>query len=158
MCCTRHRELTLCNPMQNHERDWPKSGDRYTNMAEDSGRFLLPLPKPKALSNHQGLVLDSPIHSRLCIMVALMLCWTCVKARVKAGLWAFLAEGLAVLTGGECGVPFWQRFFMPTGPIKWVDAQSQRRSPEWYSFDHGPIHFLQISTEVRSRLPLASLG
>ncbi len=50
--------------------------------------------------------------------------------------------------GGECGVPFWQRFFMPTGPIKWVDAQSQRRSPEWYSFKHGPIHFLQISTEV----------
>ena len=50
--------------------------------------------------------------------------------------------------GGECGVPFWQRFFMPTGPIKWVDAQSQRRSPEWYSFDHGPVHFLQMSTEV----------
>ena len=46
-------------------------------------------------------------------------------------------------------MPFWQRFFMPTGPIKWVDSQSQRRSPEWYSFDHGPIHFLQMSTEVR---------
>ena len=45
-------------------------------------------------------------------------------------------------------MPFWQRFFMPTGPIKWVDAQSQRRSPEWYSFDHGPVHFLQMSTEV----------
>lgn len=57
--------------------------------------------------------------------------------------------------GGECGVPFWQRFFMPTGPIKWVDAQSQRRSPEWYSFDHGPVHFLQMSTEVCSALVLA---
>lgn len=45
-------------------------------------------------------------------------------------------------------MPFWQRFFMPTGPIKWVDAQSQRRSPEWFSFKHGPIHFLHISTEV----------
>ncbi|CAL8471735.1 g11277 [Coccomyxa elongata] len=70
----------------NHERDWPYSGDRFLNLATDSG--------------------------------------------------------------GECGVPFWQRFFMPTGPIKWVDAQSQRRSPEWFSFKHGPIHFLQISTEV----------
>jgi hypothetical protein len=37
---------------------------------------------------------------------------------------------------------------MPTGPIKWVDAQSQRRSPEWFSFKHGPVHFLHISTEV----------
>jgi hypothetical protein len=37
---------------------------------------------------------------------------------------------------------------MPTGPIKWVDAQSQRRSPEWFSFKHGPLHFLHISTEV----------
>lgn len=50
--------------------------------------------------------------------------------------------------GGECGVPFWQRFFMPTGPIKWVDAHSQRRSPEWFSFEQGPVHFLQMSTEV----------
>ncbi|KAK9918496.1 hypothetical protein WJX75_004496 [Coccomyxa subellipsoidea] len=70
----------------NHERDWPYSGDRFLNLATDSG--------------------------------------------------------------GECGVPFWQRFFMPTGPIKWVDAQSQRRSPEWFSFKHGPLHFLHISTEV----------
>ncbi|EIE21772.1 Metallo-dependent phosphatase [Coccomyxa subellipsoidea C-169] len=70
----------------NHERDWPYSGDRFLNLASDSG--------------------------------------------------------------GECGVPFWQRFFMPTGPIKWVDAQSQRRSPEWFSFKHGPVHFLHISTEV----------
>ena len=51
-------------------------------------------------------------------------------------------------------MPFWQRFFMPTGPIKWVDAQSQRRSPEWFSFDHGPIHFLQMSTEVSASLML----
>ena len=67
-----------------------------------------------------------------------------------------LSPTLQCRAGGECGVPFWQRFFMPTGPIKWVDSQSQRRSPEWYSFDHGPIHFLQMSTEVCAILAFLS--
>ncbi|CAK0782920.1 hypothetical protein CVIRNUC_006115 [Coccomyxa viridis] len=40
-------------------------------------------------------------------------------------------------SGGECGVPYDKRFPMPLpGPDK-----------EWYSFDHGPMHFLQFSTE-----------
>lgn len=40
-------------------------------------------------------------------------------------------------SGGECGVPLERRFIMPqAGPDK-----------PWYSFDFGPIHFLQYSTE-----------
>lgn len=40
-------------------------------------------------------------------------------------------------SGGECGVPLERRFTMPqAGPDK-----------PWYSFDFGPIHFLQYSTE-----------
>lgn len=43
-----------------------------------------------------------------------------------------------MLPGGECGVPTYQRFKMPAA------AYGQL----WYSFDMGPVHFLQISTEV----------
>ena len=39
-------------------------------------------------------------------------------------------------SGGECGVPYYRRTRMPT------PAQDQ----PWYSFDFGPIHFLQYST------------
>jgi acid phosphatase type 7 len=40
-------------------------------------------------------------------------------------------------SGGECGVPYYARFPMPT------------ESPDhhWYSFERGPIHFLLMSTE-----------
>ena len=42
-----------------------------------------------------------------------------------------------ISSGGECGVPFEKRSGMPLpGKDKW-----------WYSFDFGPIHFLQYSTE-----------
>lgn len=41
--------------------------------------------------------------------------------------------------GGECGVSHQRRFKMP--------APATEDSP-WYSFDFGPIHFLQYSTEV----------
>ncbi|RMZ57116.1 hypothetical protein APUTEX25_002348 [Auxenochlorella protothecoides] len=45
--------------------------------------------------------------------------------------------GMAYDSGGECGVPYAARTGMPTaGPDR-----------PWYSFDHGPIHFLQYSTE-----------
>ncbi|CAL8470701.1 g10243 [Coccomyxa elongata] len=40
-------------------------------------------------------------------------------------------------SGGECGVAYGKRFPMPL----------QGKDKEWYSFDHGPIHFLQFSTE-----------
>lgn len=40
--------------------------------------------------------------------------------------------------GGECGIPTYQHFKMP----------SQEPQKMWYSFDMGPIHFLQISTEL----------
>jgi hypothetical protein len=39
-------------------------------------------------------------------------------------------------SGGECGVPYYRRTRMPT--------PSEDRP--WYSFDFGPIHFLQFST------------
>jgi len=40
-------------------------------------------------------------------------------------------------SGGECGIAYSRRCRMPLGP--YADA--------WYSFDFGPIHFLQYSTE-----------
>jgi len=40
-------------------------------------------------------------------------------------------------SGGECGVPYEKRFRMPTS------APDQ----PWYSFDHGPVHFVTMSTE-----------
>ena len=33
--------LELLPAVQNHERDWPRSGDRMSNMAEDSGELML---------------------------------------------------------------------------------------------------------------------
>ena len=39
--------------------------------------------------------------------------------------------------GGECGVPTHKRFQMPGDPDKY-----------WYSFDAGPVHFLQYNTEL----------
>eukprot|EP01138_Halocafeteria_seosinensis_P005643 gb/GECG01005769.1/.p1 GENE.gb/GECG01005769.1/~~gb/GECG01005769.1/.p1 ORF type:complete len:624 (+),score=34.21 gb/GECG01005769.1/:1-1872(+) len=44
-------------------------------------------------------------------------------------------------SGGECGVPYFQRFHMP-GP-----GNSTVRSL-YYSFDWGPIHYLVMSTET----------
>jgi hypothetical protein len=41
--------------------------------------------------------------------------------------------------GGECGVPFWKRMLMPVSEHPWVDAQAQRRAPEWYSYNYGPV-------------------
>ena len=41
--------------------------------------------------------------------------------------------------GGECGVPFWKRMLMPVNDHPWVDAQAQRRAPEWYSYNYGPV-------------------
>ena len=42
------------------------------------------------------------------------------------------------VAGGECGVPTYQHFKMPAAEYGKL----------WYSFDMGPVHFLQISTEM----------
>ena len=39
--------------------------------------------------------------------------------------------------GGECGIPFYKRYQMPSEFLKL-----------WYSFDVGPIHNLVFSTEL----------
>ncbi len=39
--------------------------------------------------------------------------------------------------GGECGIPFYKRYQMPSEYLKL-----------WYSFDVGPIHNLVFSTEL----------
>ena len=44
--------------------------------------------------------------------------------------------GMAYDSGGECGVPYELRTGMPAAG----------RDRPWYSFDHGPVHFLQYST------------
>ncbi|PSC73699.1 inactive purple acid phosphatase 27 [Micractinium conductrix] len=41
-------------------------------------------------------------------------------------------------SGGECGIPYYRRTRMPT---------SGGEDAHWYSFDFGPIHFVQYSTE-----------
>eukprot|EP00731_Ephydatia_muelleri_P016712 Em0009g1136a len=41
-------------------------------------------------------------------------------------------------SGGECGVPFYNRFHMP---------EQHGYQPWWYSFDYGMAHFAVISTE-----------
>jgi len=40
-------------------------------------------------------------------------------------------------SGGECGVPYDLRFHMP----------GTDRDMPWYSYDHGPVHFVVISSE-----------
>jgi hypothetical protein len=62
-------------------------------------------------------------------------------------------------SGGECGVAYDRRFAMP-GPAGavWAAASggfgggggavvSPRNDTPWYSFDYGPMHVLQYSTE-----------
>jgi hypothetical protein len=39
-------------------------------------------------------------------------------------------------SGGECGVPTAARFLMPTPGL--------RERSMWYSFDHGPVHFVSL--------------
>jgi len=50
---------------------------------------------------------------------------------------AWLTCAAHALAGGECGIPFERRMKMPL----------PGRDKSWYSFDFGPIHFLQYSTE-----------
>ena len=50
--------------------------------------------------------------------------------------------------GGECGVPYRERFAMPyNASVNWTDGFGRTHGAEWYSFDHGPVHFLTYSTE-----------
>ena len=52
-------------------------------------------------------------------------------------------------SGGECGVPFIERFTLPYDTSKpWWDDVGVKRNPEWYSFEQGPIHFLSFTTEL----------
>ena len=66
-----------------------------------------------------------------------------------------------LLSGGECGVVYNQRFTLPKapGPQKVAGGYLKRAgapgpfvgtdmAPLWYSYDHGPIHFLVYSTEL----------
>eukprot|EP01052_Picozoa_sp_SAG31_P022731 SAG31_NODE_1823_length_7191_cov_9.623519_5_plen_377_part_00 len=49
-------------------------------------------------------------------------------------------------SGGECGVPTAWRFKMPTPPTPASAAPGD--APYWYSFDHGPAHFVMVNTEL----------
>ena len=42
-----------------------------------------------------------------------------------------------ICIGGECGIPFYKRYQMPSEYLK-----------PWYSFDVGPIHNLVFTTEL----------
>ena len=52
---------------------------------------------------------------------------------LSIGLWRCMKQG------GECGVPFWKRMLMPVSDHPWVDAEAQRRPPEWYSYNYGSV-------------------
>lgn len=56
---------------------------------------------------------------------------------------------LDVHLGGECGVPYFHRFDMPYNLSQTYTGQYGRGpfTPAWYSYDHGPVHFLTYSTE-----------
>lgn len=57
---------------------------------------------------------------------------TVLEQFVDQGIWHNWADA-----GGECGVVHERRFKMPLpAPDK-----------QWYSFNYGPVHFLQYSTE-----------
>ena len=36
-------------------------------------------------------------------------------------------------------MPFWKRMLMPVSDHPWVDAEAQRRPPEWYSYNYGSV-------------------
>lgn len=60
-------------------------------------------------------------------------------------------EDAAIDSGGECGVPYEYRFDLPypTGEGATFAADNGNNySSLWYSFDQGPVHFLQYSTEL----------
>ncbi|KAK9804531.1 hypothetical protein WJX73_005386 [Symbiochloris irregularis] len=54
-------------------------------------------------------------------------------------------------SGGECGIPYFARFDMPYNTTQQWTNQWERPGPSsgaaWYSYDHGPIHFVTYSTE-----------
>nr|QOL01233.1 putative extracellular protein TR9_041a [Trebouxia lynnae] len=57
--------------------------------------------------------------------------------------------GTGIDSGGECGVPFEQRFQMPYNTsMPYLGDDGVSRNPLWYSFDHGSIHFLGYTTEL----------
>jgi len=68
----------------------------------------------------------------------------------QAGIWG------GTDSGGECGVAIQKRFPMPSPPSKRAKhpVSSPHASPPqgfsdspWYSFDHGPVHLLVMSSE-----------
>lgn len=46
-------------------------------------------------------------------------------------------------SGGECGVPYSRRFRTPVGEVDGFKGASTL----WYSFSHGPVFFVMMSTE-----------
>jgi len=46
-------------------------------------------------------------------------------------------------SGGECGVPFYMRFPLPSGYSQKPDGENLH----WYSFNTGPLHIIMMSTE-----------
>ena len=46
---------------------------------------------------------------------------------------------------GECGIPYERRLIMP-GSLPWRKGKGGGDAP-WYSFDFGPVHLTQMSTE-----------
>ena len=63
-----------------------------------------------------------------------------------------------VSQGGECGVPFWKRMLMPVSDHPWVDAEAQRRPPEWYSYNYGSVRQSALAYAPVQLMPAPLLG
>lgn len=120
----------------NHERDWPDSGDRYGSIF-DSGELN---------SRHMQPFLCTPSgqgqcrcagQPAVCCLPTSTACCACGAPEQLLPLESILKAKRHA--GGECGVSHQRRFKMP--------APASEATP-WYSFDFGPIHFLQYNTEV----------
>ena len=86
----------------------------------------------------QHAYLNQPFASRLPVM-------TCLGNHEIGWNYTYFPGGDS---GGECGVAVQARFPMPSPPSK----EAERGGPgfsdtPWYSFDHGSVHFLLMSTE-----------
>lgn len=111
----------------NHERDWPASGDVFdgaVGAVTDSGVCQVE-------GRGGGLAISLPLLG--------------YHHHSDAADWPSHAHTHNVLLplprtypGGECGVPYERRLAMPT----------PAPDEPWYSFDMGPVHFLQCVMRV----------
>ena len=128
--------------MGNHERDWPGSGDRFPAQYDSGGevRFscghlsICGAPEhlhccrgaPRSIGPHLFLPHRPRFHPKQCGVP-----YYCRKSSSP-----FCLSFLSTFPLLQCGIPYYRRTRMPTA----------EEDKPWFSFDFGPIHFIQYST------------